>query len=397
MRTPRKWAWSIGLSLLLVFPGDTVAESLEEKLNREKASLDSLNTMLEKDRKVLSTTEKQKVSIGSELDRLQRDRIKTMRDLRELANRERHLSQRVNQTRSALSDAEKKLDARESGIAERLRISYKLARQNPLLALLSESSLNEGVRRLKYLGKAAHQDRVDLAALAASREEVRKSLKLRQLQQTHQHTLVLATKRKERQVTSTVATYDNKLRHIRREETLLKSAIQEYSEQLAEGQNRIQEIVQEMERQRLAGRRLAELPDFDFAAKRGALPWPVRGSILTRFGRVQDPELGTWTMNRGVTIGADAGSDVLTIAPGEVMLVDWWRGYGQLVLLRHPDAYYTLYSHLESRSVEVGEILAEGALIGTVGSTGRLDSVPQLHFEIMKEEAVLDPTVWLAK
>jgi septal ring factor EnvC (AmiA/AmiB activator) len=396
MRNPHKWVWPIGLSLLLVSPVDTVAESLEEKLTREKAALDSLNTMLEKDREVLSTTEKQKVSIGSELDRLQRDRIKTKRDLRELANRERDLSQRVDLAQSALSDAEKKLDARESGIVERLRASYKLARQNPLLALLSESSLNERARRHKYLGKAAHQDRVDLAALAASREEVRKSLMLRQLQHTHQHTLVLATKRKEGRVTSTVATYDNKLRHIRREETLLKSVIREHSERLAEGQNRIQEIVQQMERLRLAGRRL-ELPDFDFTAKRGALPWPVRGEILTRFGRVQDPELGTWTMNRGVTIGADAGSDVLTIAPGEVMLVDWWRGYGQLVLLRHPDAYYTLYSHLESRSVEVGEILAEGALIGTVGSTGRLDSVPQLHFEIMKEEAVLDPTVWLAK
>ncbi len=78
------------------------------------------------------------------------------------------------------------------------------------------------------------------------------------------------------------------------------------------------------------------------------------------------------------------------------MLIDWWRGFGQLVLLRHPSGYYTLYSHLESRSVEVGEILAEGALIGTVGSTGRLDRVPQLHFEIMKEEQALDPMDWLA-
>jgi murein DD-endopeptidase MepM/ murein hydrolase activator NlpD len=137
------------------------------------------------------------------------------------------------------------------------------------------------------------------------------------------------------------------------------------------------------------------LPDFDFTGKRGALPWPVRGKILTRFGRVQDPDLGTWTMNRGVTISAGAGTDVLAVAPGEVMLIDWWRGYGQLVLLRHPSGYYTLYSHLESRSVEIGEILAEGALIGTVGSTGRLDGVPQLNFEIMQEEQPLDPTGWL--
>ena len=114
-----------------------------------------------------------------------------------------------------------------------------------------------------------------------------------------------------------------------------------------------------------------------------------------KFGRVKDPELGTWTMNRGVAIAADAGTDVLAIAPGEVMLVDWWRGYGQLVLLRHPRGYYTLYSHLQSRSVEQGEILNEGALIGTVGSTGRLDGVPQLHFEIMEQEQALNPVEWL--
>ena len=193
---------------------------------------------------------------------------------------------------------------------------------------------------------------------------------------------------------SLVSDYDGKLRHLRREETLLKAEIRENSERLVESQGRIQEIIQEIERQRLAGHRLAELPDFDFAGKKGTLPWPVGGKVLTRFGRVQDPNLGTWTMNRGVTIGAAAGSDVLTIAPGEVVLVDWWRGFGQLVLLRHSGGYYTLYSHLESRSVEVGEILAEGALIGTVGSTGRLDGVPQLHFEIILKEDVLDPTLW---
>jgi septal ring factor EnvC (AmiA/AmiB activator) len=370
------------------------AETLQEKLDQEKAALDSLNSTLEKDREVLNRTERQKVSFGSELDRLQKDALKKKRELRELALRERTLQARVDKERNTLSTAEKQLNQREAGIAERLRASYKLSRQNPLTILLSGSSLGEGVRRLKYLGRAAQQDRADQIALATARENVRRNLKLRQVQQTHQQTLISATRRKERQVVSLVSDYDGKLRHLRREETLLKAEIRENSERLVESQGRIQEIIQEIERQRLAGHRLAELPDFDFAGKKGTLPWPVGGKVLTRFGRVQDPNLGTWTMNRGVTIGAAAGSDVLTIAPGEVVLVDWWRGFGQLVLLRHSGGYYTLYSHLESRSVEVGEILAEGALIGTVGSTGRLDGVPQLHFEIILKEDVLDPTLW---
>ena len=234
-----------------------------------------------------------------------------------------------------------------------------------------------------------------MATLATARERVRKNLRIGQVQHAHHQTLVRVTQKKEQDLQSSVSEYNTRLRRLRREETLLKSAIQENFEELEESQNRIAEIIKEIERQRLAGRRRAELPDFDFTGKKGTLPWPVRGTILTGFGRVREPDRGTWTMNRGVTISAETGTDVQAIAPGEVMLIDWWRGYGQLVLLRHPQGYYTLYAHLESRSVEVGEILAEGALIGTVGSTGRLDDVSQLHFEVMKEEQALAPNAWL--
>ena len=358
--------------------------------------MDSLNAALEKDRKELSRTELRKVSTGTQLDRLEQEGFRTRRQLRNLSAKERSLQSRVEQSRQALSVAERDLSRHQKGIGDRLRTSYKLARRNPLDILLSGSSLSEGVRRLTYLGRVAQQDRVDLATLTSAKETVREGLKLRQIQHAHQQALLQTTQRKERDLSTSVSSYNDRLERLKREETVLKSVIQENNDRLAESQGRIAEMIKEIERQRLAGRRLAELPDFDFMGKQGALPWPVRGRILTSFGRVQDPKLGTWTMNRGVTIAAPAGTDVLVIAPGEVMLVDWWRGYGQLVLLRHPDGYYTLYSHLETRSVEVGEILNEGALVGTVGNTGRLDGVPQLHFEIMKEEQALDPTAWLA-
>jgi murein hydrolase activator len=387
------------LALLFLLAASIVAhvhaETLQEKLDREKAAMDSLNTALENDRKVLSQTARRKVSTGTQLDRLQQEGVRTKQELRSLAARERGLQLRVQQSRQALSTAERKLVHHQDGIGDRLRTAYKLSRKDPLTVLLSGASLSEGVRRLTYLSKVAQQDRVDLATLASAKMTVQKNLKLRQIQYAHQQALVQTTRKKERNLSSSVSDYNRKLRSLKRQETVLKSVISENNERLAESQNRIGEIIKEIERQRLAGRRLAVLPDFDFVGKQGALPWPVRGKVLSRFGRVQDPELGTWTMNRGVSIAADAGTDVLVIAPGEVVLVDWWRGYGQLVLMRHPDGYYTLYGHLESRSVEVGEILNEGALIGTVGNTGRLDGVAQLHFEIMKEEEALNPISWL--
>ena len=94
------------VALCVLTASAAVAETLQEKLDRENAALDSLNSALEKDRAVLTRTERQKVSFGSELDRLQKDASEKKRRLREFALREKSLSVRVNRERDALSAAE---------------------------------------------------------------------------------------------------------------------------------------------------------------------------------------------------------------------------------------------------------------------------------------------------
>jgi murein DD-endopeptidase MepM/ murein hydrolase activator NlpD len=96
-----------------------------------------------------------------------------------------------------------------------------------------------------------------------------------------------------------------------------------------------------------------------------------------------------------VNLQAAEGTEVRAVAPGQAVLVDWYPGYGQFVLLRHPGGFYTLYGHLSAVAVNVDDIRAESAVIGRVGSTGRIDGKPQLHFEIMEGEEPLDPAVWL--
>ena len=82
------------------------AETLKEKLDREKAAMDSLHATLEQDREVLTRTELQKLSVGTQLDRLQQTAVRTKRELRGLAAKGRSLLTRVSQTREALAVAE---------------------------------------------------------------------------------------------------------------------------------------------------------------------------------------------------------------------------------------------------------------------------------------------------
>lgn len=68
--------------------------------------------------------------------------------------------------------------------------------------------------------------------------------------------------------------------------------------------------------------------------------------------------------------------------------------YGNCVRIEHEDGYSTLYAHLESVSVKLGESVKQGQTIGTMGDTGNAYGI-HLHFEVRKNNSRLDPTPYL--
>lgn len=382
--------------VLLVGLSSTTAQSnLKKRLEREKAALDSLETKIKADRKALKKTTTEKKSVAVQIGSIEQRIVRAQTELKQLHAREENLSQRLDRTSAELKRAESSLDSREHGVAERLRETYKQSRRNPLALLLSSGSFSEGVRRFRYLEKAAMQDQVELRALRAGRVRLHETLQLRRAQFAHQASIMKAKQTLQRDLKRDATEKEDQLKWLERQAGLRTREIQETIEKQAESEAKIGEIIKEIEHQKRAGLRLAELPAFDFLGRKGTLRWPAKGPVASAFGRRQDPKLKTWTFNRGIGIAAAQGDDVQAVAPGEVVLVDWFRGYGQFVLLRHPNGYYTLYGHLASRNVGTGEILDEGAILGTAGSTGRLDGKAMLHFELMQGEDALDPIPWL--
>ncbi|MDA0746480.1 MAG: peptidoglycan DD-metalloendopeptidase family protein, partial [bacterium] len=247
------------------------------------------------------------------------------------------------------------------------------------------------LKRVRYLSRIAEQDRQDYEAIRVSRKRVDNVLQLQQTQHEHQRALLKAKQVSEQRLSEHVTQREKELRRLRVDASARRREIQKTEAALAESSERIAQMIQELQRRK----QLTELPPFDFPGHRGKLRKPVAGKVVERFGRRQEPELKTWTFHRGVNLAAPEGKDVVAVAPGEVVMVDWFPGYGQFVLLRHPGGFFTLYGHLASVQVNRSQLLAEGATLGQVGSTGRVDGVPQLHFEIMEGEQPLDPMGWI--
>lgn len=118
--------------------------------------------------------------------------------------------------------------------------------------------------------------------------------------------------------------------------------------------------------------------------------WPVRGTIVSTFGR--KPEGGR---NDGINIAVREGTEVRAAAPGQVVYAgSELAGYGQLVLVRHEGGFVTAYAHNSRLLVREGDRVDRGQVIASAGSSGTVDTA-QVHFEIRRGVNPEDPMRYL--
>jgi murein DD-endopeptidase MepM/ murein hydrolase activator NlpD len=127
------------------------------------------------------------------------------------------------------------------------------------------------------------------------------------------------------------------------------------------------------------------------AAHSGIFLWPVRGHVLENFGSGPDG-----THNDGINIAAARGAPVQAADAGVVAYAgNELRGYGNLILIKHPNGWISAYAHCDLILVKTGQKVARGQVIARVGSTGNV-SEPQLHFELRRGKHPVDPRDYLS-
>lgn len=98
--------------------------------------------------------------------------------------------------------------------------------------------------------------------------------------------------------------------------------------------------------------------------------------------------------HQGVDLPYPTGTPVKAAFDGKVRTSMYYKGYGNIVIIRHPNGLETYYAHLSERKVEPNQWVHAGDIIGLGGSTGR-SSGPHLHFETRYQGFAFDPE-WIA-
>ena len=128
-------------------------------------------------------------------------------------------------------------------------------------------------------------------------------------------------------------------------------------------------------------------PDVDFI-------WPVTGRISSIFGLRRFFNEQERRPHSGLDIAAKEGTPIKAVANGTVIDAGDFFFSGNMIYLDHGQGIVSLYAHMSEISVQPGDVVKQGDIIGKVGQTGRVTG-PHLHFAVIANRTLIDPVFML--
>jgi len=297
----------------------------------------------------------------------------------------------LNRCREETEHLEARLVVERRALAERFASLYRLGRLSYMRLFLSADSAGVMRERLRYLSYLAGRDsRLIQACLQTLDELERQRAELAE----HESRLAKNAEEAERRQEALLRLRKDKGRLLRQLEASIE-VHQRIAAELEQAAGNLETLFGTLDgAATTAADRARLLPGLD--RHRGLLPWPARGKIVGRYGRKRHPRFGTTTISNGIVLDLPAGTPANAVYFGSVVYNDWLHGYGKLVILNHGGESYSLYAHLESSFVTVGDWLNKGDRLGATGASGSLGG-PALYFELRIGGEPVDPLRWLER
>jgi len=266
---------------------------------------------------------------------------------------------------------------------------YKFGRVDFFQFLLRARDIETYAAESKHLSLLARSQDQAVAGYLASLEELRAAESALESKQADLAATARAAKLKRQELETEARKNATMVREIRQNRTTYQQTLQELSESAEELQKLMDKIISQEWVLPAAWVPLYE--------RRGRLPWPIEGPVITAFGFEKNPHFNTVVMNKGVEISPAQGKSlILAVHPGKVVYADYFQGYGNLLIVDHGMTYYTLYGHCSEFLASVGEMVRAGQPLAVVGDTGSLKG-ECLYFELRYKTKALDPLQWLKR
>ncbi len=365
-------------------------------LDENQKQLRLVSERIEKAEKSLKDTSQTELDLSRELALLKKNLQRIDVRLKALKNEQSQIRRKIQEQRQAINLSQKTVDKSRSSLEKRLVVLYKEGDIGPLKILFSAESPTEMAQQYHYLTRVLARDNELLDDYRVALKDQREKLSyLKQLEDEQQRLV-----RNEQQQYNTAAQARKLQARLLSKATKDKGRIKNKLATLRSQEKSLKELVKKLSSRQVqtSSKPVYSAPDDgpvadDFAVGRGKLRWPVQGQVIISFGTKKDAKLGTYYESNGIEIATSQGQAVKSVAGGRVVFADYFKGYGNLVIVSHPGGYHTLYAHTDKMQKRTGQVVSAGDVLGYSGLSGR----QSIYFEIRKKGSPVNPLSWLKR
>lgn len=338
------------------------------------AHASSLTEQLEQARREKEELEQQIESVRSEKNAVLQEKALLDRRNEKLRTEVSLVQQQVDETEARITELTAQEEQQYALFCQQVRAEEERGTVSYWSVLFKSVSFTDLLARLDFVNEVMDYDRQVIADLQETRRQLSED---KAALETQKAELVSAQQELQQQINAAAALVS--------EYESTEAGHNASLKQAEEDEARIQELIrQEQEAAAAAGS--DSNPD--------GYIWPSSTHYITdNYGWRICPFHGR-EFHNGLDIGASWGTNVLASSSGTVIQAGWNGGYGISVMIAHPDGITTLYGHMSSWKVSVGQQVEKGEVIGLCGSTGN-STGPHIHFTMYKGGSTVNPLDYL--
>ncbi len=365
---------------------------LKEKKNAIEQQKNQLNNSINEKLNEINTNENRQEKLLAQIQELDTEITKTNKEIDEVVEDIKEANKEISELEDAIAVLEKKIEERDELLRDRARAIQAGGTVSYLDVLLGANSFVDFIDRFSAVNTLMEADRQimrdqksDIESLEEQKvilENKKKKLEdnLNELDRLRKS---LATQKEDKN--KLIDELEQEQAKLKSEKKLLE---EQYSEALEVDEQLQQQIIAEQKRQAEIARQLElkrqqenannNIPD----VAAGTWTKPANGRFTSGYGWRNigyGPEF-----HYGIDIANSPGTPIVAATDGVISYAAPLSTYGNAIIITHSidgEIFTTVYAHLNTIDVSVGDVVSKGETIGGMGSTGRVTG-PHLHFEI---------------
>ncbi|MBN2199179.1 MAG: peptidoglycan DD-metalloendopeptidase family protein [Candidatus Aminicenantes bacterium] len=335
----------------------------------------------------IATEESRKLTTLSSLERVILQKSLIRKELSLFTVRMAKTSQELAVLRRTIPSLRARLEREKASMEKTLVTLYKHGRLSTLQLFFRTEDITALVSESKNLSVLAGYQEEILGRYKATLDELTAAEKDLEAKSSSLEKLIGEARSKRRELEEQEVRHKRLIGRIQKN----KSAYEETIRELEDRARQLKQLMEKLLRQEV----VLPVPFIPLYERKGRLPWPVEGRVVSRFGLERHPQFRTATRNNGIDI-APAGEDavVKAVHGGRVVFAGAFQGYGNLLILDHGLNYYSLYGHCSEFLASNGDLVEAEQPVGVAGDIGSLLGVT-LYLEIRHKTKPQDPLKWL--